>query len=172
MGLIDHLKDLLLQIYRAELFQQLKGLFLQALPTLLLVWVFYFLLRGQFFKPILHAIEERARRTEGARREAEEATAAAKKAREEYESALRKARLEFYAEQEAERHKALEERTNLVKAAREKASAFVHAQKAALDAEIAVARKELEHESSVLGGEIARVLLAGGGTPRVGGGAA
>lgn len=151
--------------------EQLKGLFLQALPTLLLVWVFYFFLRGQFFKPLLHAIEERARRTEGARREAEESMAAAKKAREEYEAALYKARVESFAQQEAERRKALEERMNIVKAAREKASAYVHAQKAALDSEIAVARKQLEHESSVMGGEIARALLAGGGAPRVPGGA-
>ncbi|HUJ40780.1 MAG TPA: ATP synthase F0 subunit B [Candidatus Acidoferrales bacterium] len=154
-----------------ELIEQLKGLFLEALPTLILVWVFYFFLRGQFFRPILHAIEERAKRTEGARREAEASMAAARQAREEYEAALRKARGEFYAEQEAERRQALEGRMALVRAARENAAAFVHAQKAALEAEIAVARKQLEHESSVMGGEIARALLSGGSGPRVSGGA-
>jgi len=147
--------------------EQLRGLFLEALPTVIFVLLFYLFLRSQFFGPLLHALEERARRTEGARREAEESTAAAKKAREEYESALHKARQEFYAEQEAERRKALDARMAVIHAARENATAFVHAQKAALDAEVAVARKQLEHESGLMGGEIARALLAGpGAAPR------
>ncbi len=145
------------------LMEQLKGLFLEAIPTVILVFLFYFFLRSQFFGPLIHALEERARRTEGARREAEESTAAAKKARDEYESALRKARLEFHAEQEAERRKALDARMGVIHAARENATAFVHAQKAALDSEVAVARKQLEHESGLMGGEIARALLAGRG---------
>src|SRR5271167_3635606 len=74
------------------LLAQLKGLLLQAVPTIILVILFYFFLRSQFFGPLLHAMDERDLRTEGARREAEESTAAAQKAREEYEAALRKAR--------------------------------------------------------------------------------
>lgn len=143
------------------LIEQLKGLFLQALPTVFLVLLLYFFLRSQFFGPLMRALEERARRTEGARREAEESIAAARKAREGYESALHKARLEFYAAQEAERRKALDERMALIRTAREEAVAFVGAQKTALEAEVAVARKQLEHESGVMGGEIARSLLAG-----------
>jgi len=145
------------------LMAQLKGLFLQALPTIFLVLLFYFFLRSQFFGPLVRAMEERARRTEGARREAEESIAAAAKAREEYEFALRKARGEVYAAQEVERRKALDERAAVLRAAREEATGFVQAQKAVLGSELAEARKQLESESGALGGEIARALLAGRG---------
>jgi len=145
------------------LMAQLKGLFLEALPTVFVVLLFYLFLRSQFFGPLVRAMEERARRTEGARREAEESKTAAAKAREEYEAALRKARVEVYATQEVERRKALDERAAVLRAAREEATAFVQAQKAILESELAAARKQLERESSVLGDEIARALLAGGG---------
>ena len=143
-----------------ELMTQLKGLFLQAVPTIVLVILFYFFLRSQFFGPLVRAMEERARRTEGARREAEESTAAAQKARAEYEAALRTARAEVWTGQEAERRKALEERAAVIRAAREQAAAFVRERKEALEAEVAEARRQLERESGALGGEIARVLLA------------
>ncbi len=155
-----------------ELIEQLKGLFLAALPTVFFVLLFYLFLRSQFFGPLVRAMDERARRTEGARREAEESTAAASKAREEYEAALRKARGEVYATQEAERRKALDQRNEVLRAAREAATAFVRAQKAGLEGEFAEARKQLERDSGVLGSEIARVLLAGQGpSPRASGGA-
>jgi len=155
-----------------ELIEQLKGLILSALPTVFIVLLFYLFLRSQFFGPLVRAMEERARRTEGARRVAEESTAAAARAREEYETALRKARVEVYATQEVERRKALDERAAVLRAAREEATAFVHAQKAVLEGELAEARKQLEGESAVLGGEIARTLLGGRGpAPRATGGA-
>ncbi|HUJ39545.1 MAG TPA: hypothetical protein VLW54_03285 [Candidatus Acidoferrales bacterium] len=149
------------------LMAQLKGLFLQAVPTIFLVLIFYLFMRRQFFAPIEHALEERARRTGGAKREAAEAVAAAEKARADYELALRKARGEMYAEQEAERRKLLEERAAAIRAARDRATAFVGARKAALDVETAEARKQVERDSTSLGGEIARAVLAppsGGGS--------
>lgn len=139
---------------------QLKGLFLQAVPTIALVLIFYFFLRSQFFGPLERALEERARRTSGARREADEAIAAADKARADYEAALRKARGEVYAEQEADRRKALDERAAAIRAARDRAAAFVRQRKEALAAEIGEARKQIERESAALGGEIAQAVLA------------
>lgn len=146
-----------------ELIKQLEGLVLQAVPTILCVILFYFFLRSQFFGPLVRAMEERARRTEGARREAEESTAAAEKARADYEAALQKARGEVYTAQEAERRKALEERAAVIRAARERGAAFVRTGKAALEVEVAEARKHLERESGALGAEIARALMAGRG---------
>jgi F-type H+-transporting ATPase subunit b len=152
------------------LMAQLKGLFLQAVPTIFLVLIFYFFLRSQFFGPIERALEERARRTSGARHEADEAIAEAERAQAEYQAALRKARGEVYAEQEAERRKALEERAAAIRAARDKAAQFVRERKAGLDVEISAAKKQIEGESSSLGGEIARAVLAApsGGGPRPG----
>jgi len=155
------------------LLAQLKGLFLQAVPTIVLVLLFYLFLRSQFFRPIEHAIEERIRRTTGAKRQAHLAIAEADQAHAEYEAALRQARGGIYDEQEAERRKVLEERAATLRAAREKAVAFVRERKAALEAEMAEARKQVERESGALGAEIARSVLAGpaGGGPRVSGGA-
>jgi F-type H+-transporting ATPase subunit b len=147
------------------LMTQLKGLFLQAVPTVILVLIFYFFLRSQFFGPLARVMEERTRRTEGARRDAEESTAAAQKAREDYEAALRKARAEVYSGQEAERRKALDARAAEIRAARDQATALVRARKAELDAEAAEARKQLESESGALGGEIAKALLSVRPTP-------
>ena len=147
---------------------QLKGLFLQAVPTIVIVLIFYLFLRRQFFGPLQHALEERARRTVGARREAEEAIAAAEKARAEYEAALRKARGELYDEQEAERRRALEARSAAIRAARDQAAAFVRGRKDALASEFAEASKQIERDSAALGGEIARAVLLPptGGSPR------
>ena len=142
-----------------ELMAQLKGLFLQAVPTLILVLIFYVFLRSQFFGPLMHALDERARRTVGARRAADQAIAAAEKAHADYEAALRKARADLYAEQEAERRKALEERAAAIRAARDRAVAFVRGRKEALDAELAEARKQIGSESAALGAEIALAIL-------------
>jgi F-type H+-transporting ATPase subunit b len=159
--------------YHMGLMAQLKGLFLQAVPTIVLVVIFYFFLRSQFFGPLTRVMAERDRRTEGARREAEESTAAAQKAREAYEAALRKARAEVYAGQEAERRKALDQRAAAVRAAHEQATTLVHAGKTQIEAEAVSARKQLGSESAALGSEIARVLLASrGGQPRPGSGGA
>jgi F-type H+-transporting ATPase subunit b len=155
-----------------ELLNQLKSLFLDAVPTVVVVLLFYVFLRSQFFAPLVHALEERARRTEGARREAQESLAAAQQAQQEYEAALRKARAEMYAQQEAERRKVLDQRAAQVREARERAGAFVHAGKEVLAVEAAEAKKQLEAEIQTLGGEIARVVLAGRGPkPRLSGGA-
>jgi F-type H+-transporting ATPase subunit b len=156
-----------------NLLNQVKGLFFEAVPTIVVVLVFYAFLRSQFFAPLVHAMEERARRTEGARREAEESLAAAQKAQHEYEAALRKARAEVYARQEVEHRKVLDQRAAQIHEAREKAGTAVRARKEVLAAEAAEARKQLEAGTQALGGEIARMLMAGRGSkPRVSGGAA
>ncbi|MGB6198316.1 MAG: hypothetical protein WBF35_02090, partial [Candidatus Acidiferrales bacterium] len=54
-----------------DLVHQLGELFLAALPTVVLVFLFYFFLRWSFFKPIERVLAERRTRTEGARRAAD-----------------------------------------------------------------------------------------------------
>ena len=54
---------------------QLGELFLQAVPTALIILLFYFILRAVFFKPLLAVMAERDSRTVGAQKAAEAAQA-------------------------------------------------------------------------------------------------
>src|SRR5215467_14393613 len=100
---------------------QLGDLFLQAVPTVLIIFLFYFILRTIFFKPLLKVMTEREARTTGAQKAAEVAQAAAAEKIKQYQEALKQARAKVYAEQETARKKVLDERAELVKQARVKA---------------------------------------------------
>src|SRR2546422_19849 len=80
---------------------QLGELFLQAVPTVLIILLFYFILRTIFFKPLLQVVAERDSRTAGAQKAAEAAQAAAPGKVKPYQDALKHARGQVHAEQEA-----------------------------------------------------------------------
>jgi F-type H+-transporting ATPase subunit b len=142
-----------------EIVHQLGELFLQAVPTVLILLVFYFILRAIFFKPLLKVMAERDTRTVGARKAAEAAQAAAADKIKQYQEALKQARSKVYAEQEAVRKKLLDDRAALLKQARAKAAAEVAAAKQRVAAELAAARQEIEGTVSQLSSEIARRVL-------------
>lgn len=148
-----------------EILQQIGSLILEAVPTVVLVLIFFLFLKSQFFGPLQRVMEERTRRIDGARKEAEAAKAAAEEKKKAYQEALRKARSEVYAEQDAARRAVLEERAKLVRDARARANERVQAAKKGLAAELAAARTQLDAESQALGAEIARVVLSSG-SPR------
>src|SRR6266849_3313154 len=110
-----------------EIVLQLGELFLQAVPTILIILAFYLIMRALFFKPLLKVMAEREARTAGARKAAEAAEAAAAEKMKQYQEALKQARAQVYAEQEAARKKLLDERAALLKEARNKAAAEVAA---------------------------------------------
>ena len=142
-----------------EILQQLGELFLAALPTTIIVFLFYLFLRWAFFGPLLKVMEERRARTEGARREAEAAQADAHEKVRAYQDALKRVRVEIYAEQDAARRAALDERGNVVRDARARANEEVRAGKERLAVEAAAARKELEAASGALAEAITRAIL-------------
>src|SRR5712691_5230927 len=144
---------------------QLGELFLQAVPTVLIILLFYFILRALFFKPLLAVTAERDSRTAGAQKAAEAAQAAAAEKVKQYREALKQARGQVYAEQEAARKKLLDQRAAQLKEARAKAAAEVSAAKERIAGELAVARREVEATVSQLSAEIARRILQ---TPRPG----
>src|SRR2546430_7413467 len=76
---------------------QLGELFLQAVPTVLIILLFYFILRAVFFKPLLAVMAERDSRTVGAQKAAEAAQAGAAQKVKQYQEALRQARGQVYA---------------------------------------------------------------------------
>jgi len=152
-----------------EILSQLGELFLAAVPTVILVFLFYLFLRRSFFGPIERVLSERHRRAEGAREEAQSSRAAAQEKLRAYSEALRKVRGEVFAEQEAARRRALEERQAAVSAARSATQQELQAAKKALAADVEAARIQLEESSESLASEIAETILAG--LPPVPGGA-
>ena len=138
---------------------QLGELFLQAVPTVLIILLFYFILRAIFFKPLLAVMAERDSRSAGAEKAAEAAQAAAAEKMKQYQEALKQARGQVYAKEEAARKKLLEERAAQLKEARAKASAEVSAAKERVAGELAAARREVEATVSQLSAEIARRIL-------------
>jgi len=142
-----------------EIVRQLGNLFLGAVPTIILVLLFYFFMRWAFFGPVMKGMDERRARIEGARAEAAAAEAGAKQEMDSYHEALRKARAEIYAEQEAARQEALDNRAKLLKAMRTRAQEEVNAAKKRIAAEFESARAEVERATPELGGKIAQAVL-------------
>jgi F-type H+-transporting ATPase subunit b len=142
-----------------NIFQQLGELFLEAVPTVIIVFLFYLFMRWAFFGPIQKAMAERSARIEGARAEAAKVEAEAKQELDAYNEALKKARAEIYAEQEAARQAVLEDRAKLLKAMRSRAMEEVAAAKKKIAAEFEAARLDLERQAPELAGQIARAIL-------------
>ena len=138
---------------------QLGELFLGAVPTVLLILIFYFILKSLFFKPLLAVMAEREARSIGAQKAAEAAQSAAAEKIKQYQDALKKARAEVYAEQEANRKKLLDERAALLKDARAKSSTEVSAAKDRVAGELDAARREVEAGIPQLAAEIASRVL-------------
>jgi len=142
-----------------EIVQQLGELFLQAVPTVLIILAFYLMMRALFFKPLLKVMAEREARTAGARKAAQVAEAAAAEKVKQYQEALKRARAQVYSEQEAARKKLLDERAAVLKEARGKAAAEVAAGKERVAKELAAARRDIEVSVGQLAAEIARRVL-------------
>jgi F-type H+-transporting ATPase subunit b len=150
-----------------DIVHQLGELFLGALPTVVLILIFYFILKSLFFKPLLAVMAEREARSIGAQKAAESAQAAAADKVKQYQDALRKARGQVYAEQEAARKKLLDERAAQVKGARSKSANDVAAAKERVAADLLSARRDIEPSVSQLAADIAsRMLEPAQGAPR------
>lgn len=142
-----------------DIVHQLGELFLGALPTVVLILIFYFILKSLFFKPLLAVMAEREARSIGAQKAADAAQAAAAEKVKQYQDALRQARGRIYAEQEVARKKLLDERAALVKQARGNATTEVASAKERVAAELAAARRDMEPGIAQLASEIATRVL-------------
>jgi F-type H+-transporting ATPase subunit b len=142
-----------------EILQQLGELFLEAVPTVVIVFLFYLFMRGAFFGPIQKAMDERRARIEGARAEAARIEAEARQELDAYNESLKKARAQIYAEQEVARQAILDERAKLLKAIRSRSLDDVAAAKKKIAAELAAARTDVERQAPALAAEIARTIL-------------
>jgi F0F1-type ATP synthase membrane subunit b/b' len=144
-----------------EILNQLGDLFLAAVPTVIIVFSFYFFMCWSFFKPMERVLAERHKRAQGARVEAEASRTAAHEKQRVYNDSLKKARSEVFAEQEVQRRRTLDDRQATISAARTAAQSALQEAKKAIAADIASARVELERSSGTLADDIAEAILAG-----------
>ncbi len=145
-----------------EIVNQLGELFLAAVPTVIIVFLFYLFMRWSFFKPMERVLSERHKRAEGARVEAEASRAAATEKQRVYSDTVKRARGEVFAEQEVQRRRTLEDRQATINAARTTAQSALQEAKKEIAAEVQAAQAQLEQSKDNLANEIAEAILTGG----------
>jgi F0F1-type ATP synthase membrane subunit b/b' len=145
-----------------EIVNQLGELFLAAVPTVIIVFLFYLFMRWSFFKPMERVLSERHKRAEGARVEAEASRAAANEKQRVYADTVKKARGEVFTEQEVQRRRTLEDRQSTINAARATAQSALQEAKKEIASEVKAAQAQLEQSKDNLANDIAEAILAGG----------
>ena len=144
---------------------QLGRLFFETIPTVILVFLLFFILDRIFFRPLTAVLKRREELTVGAlARAREQAATAAEKARE-YEEAFQSARQDVYRQREQERRANLEQRDAALRKAREHAEELIGEAQAALAGEMARAKAELDAACRPLAEEISQSLMGPGPTP-------
>jgi F0F1-type ATP synthase membrane subunit b/b' len=144
-----------------EILNQLGELFLAAVPTVIIVFLFYLFMRWSFFRPMERVLSERHKRAEGARVEAEASRVAAHEKQRIYNETVKKARAEVFAEQESQRRRTLDERQATINTARATAQTALQEAKKGIAEEVKAARAELEQSKDTLASDIAEAILAG-----------
>lgn len=142
-----------------EILQQLGGLLLNAVPTVVVFLFLYAAYRVLVHRPLGRALAERRARTEGAIAQAQADIAAAETRTAEYEQKIRDAKVAIYQQMEGRRRELMEVRARAVAEARTQADAQVKQARGELERDAAVARRALEGEAARLAGDIIRAIL-------------
>ena len=147
------------------IFSQLGHLFLQTIPTVILLFLLFVILDRIFFRPLTAVLKQREDSTVGAlARAREQATAAETKARQ-YEEVFQAARQEVYRQREVDRRTTLERRDAALQKARDQAEVLIRDARAALAEEVVRAKAELDAACQPLAEEISQSLVGPDSTP-------
>jgi F-type H+-transporting ATPase subunit b len=142
-----------------EIFQQLEGFFVGAVPTMVLfivlVLAYQFLVQG----PLSEALKQRRARTVGALEDAQKAIEKAEAQAAEYAARLRQARAEVYKVREQRVKQWTAERDAALDVARKAAGQKAAQAKAELEAEAEQARKSIESSAGELASQVVRAVL-------------
>jgi F-type H+-transporting ATPase subunit b len=148
-----------------EMLNQLGGLVLGAVPTmvlfLLLVIAYGLLVR----RPLDRILAERNSRTSGAIEQAKAAISDAEARAAEYEDKLRRAKAEIFAAREKRLKQWASERDLALAEARAATMEKVMAGKSEIDQSVAIARKQIEGMSNELSEQILRAVMPAGTRP-------
>jgi F-type H+-transporting ATPase subunit b len=148
-----------------DTFHQLGQLFIQTIPTVVLVFFLFIILDRILFRPLTGVMKQREELTVGALVRAREQMATAETKTKEYEAAFQSARQEIYRQREIDRHTNLEQRDAALRKTREQAEVLIREAQAALTAEVARAKAELDAACQPLAEEISESLVGPETTP-------
>lgn len=129
------------------------------MPVVLIIIVLTFVLNRTFFRPLQRTLDERHRRIEGARIEAEEIRRASQMRLLEFEQKMREARREADQQMAGIRNAALSEKNQLIGQKRNKAEEMLKAAKVEIQKKTEEARKQLEGLSEEFAYKIASRIL-------------
>ena len=151
-----------------DTFHQLGQLFVQSLPTVVMVFLLFIILERILFRPLIATMKKREELTVGALARAREEAAAVEAKTRQYEEAFQAARQDVYRQRETDRHANLEQRDAPLRQARGQADALIHSAQADLAGEVERAKTELDSACVPLAEEISQSLvgtdsLPGGG---------
>jgi F-type H+-transporting ATPase subunit b len=141
--------------------QALAGILQKAIPTIFIILLLHFYLKGMLFKPLEKVLKQRDELTVGARQEAEESLKRAEEKAAQYEAALRDARSEIYREQEQARARLLADQESRLDSARARIHTMIEDAKTEVERETAAAKLSLRDQTSVLADQIASSILPG-----------
>lgn len=142
-----------------ELLHQIGDLALGAVPTLILFIMLVLAYRFILYDRLLRVRAERRERTAGALERSRLAIAEADVRAQEYEAKLRAARAEIFRAREQRIRQWNAERESALGAARLTAQQHVHAAQAALQAQAAEARKQIEATAGQLAAQVLAAVL-------------
>ena len=134
--------------------------------VLILFLLFVFVMNRLLFRPVSRILDERQTLTVGATNEARAAARRYEGRLDEYEATIRQARAESYKRLEEGRALALDQRRQLIDAAKQQTADEINRAKADIDRQAAAARATLEAESRQIAENISRTILGrtvGGG---------
>jgi F0F1-type ATP synthase membrane subunit b/b' len=137
----------------------LGQILLKAIPTVFLLLVVHFYLKGMFFGPMADVLAKRRAATEGLRESAGAARTRADEQLASIEAQLRKAREAIYHEQEEARRGWIGDQGAQIDAARQQAHELIHQSDELLAAESVGAKSQLAGAADDLADEIAQTLL-------------
>lgn len=142
-----------------ELLHQLGDLIIGSIPTMIVFVLLVVAYRVILYRPLMRTLAERRERTQGAVARAGDAIAAADAKSQEYEARLRAARAEIYRHREQLVQQWNKERDNALASARLAAQERVRAAHAALNAQAADARGQIEGSTEQLASQILQAIL-------------
>ncbi len=148
-----------------EILRQLGQLFVQSIPTVILVFILLFILDRIFFRPLTAILKQREDATRGALARARERAAAAEEKSRQHEAALQAARQEIYRQRETQRRQALEERDRQLSRARAESEAFLKKQLDDLARQVEAAKRELGETTHPLAASITEAVLSASASP-------
>jgi len=132
----------------------------KAVPTVILLIILHFYLKGMLFGPLNKILKQRAELNEGARKAADNSLAAAESKAAEYDEKLRDARADVYRQQEDTRRSWLEDQAAQTVATKEQVAATVRQAREQIAADVNAARQSLTATSSSLADQITSSVLA------------